>query len=110
MDKETVLKLSRKENEHKYDECQLAAIAFSYKVSRLVGGAVCALLACIAAFLFDARELSMGVCAVYFSMAASGNLVRFSATRRRENLIFGIIGALVTVISLFFLFRWLILG
>ena len=108
MDKETILKLSRKENENKYDEGQIAAIDFSYKVSRIVGGILCALLACVGAFVFEARELSMGVCIVYFSMAASGNLIKFLSMRKKVDLVWGIIDSIITIVSLVLLFKWLV--
>ena len=108
MDKETILKLSRNENENKYDEGQVAAIEFSYKVSRIVGGFLCAILACLGAFIFEARELSMGVCSVYFSMASSSNLVRFLKMRRNTDLVWAIIDGLVTIASLVLVFVWLV--
>ena len=108
MDKEQILKLSRQENEKKYDEYEVSAIDYSYKISRIIGGILCALLAWVGAFLYEARELSMGVCSVYFSMAASSNIIRFIKLKRKQDLIWGIIESLVTIASLVLVFVWLV--
>ena len=108
MDKETILKLSRKENENKYDEYQMRSIDFSYKLSRVIGGVLCAILACMGGFIFKARELSMGVCAIYFSMSSSGNFIKFYMMRKKRDLIWAIIDSFVTIASLILLFKWLV--
>ncbi len=108
MERETVLKLSREENKHKYDECEIAAIDFSYEISRLVGGILCAILACLGAFVFEAKELSMGVSAIYFAMFSSSNIVRFVKMQRKSDLAWSIIDTLITITSLVLLFVWLV--
>ena len=108
MDKEQILKLSRQEHEYKHDEYEAAAIHLSYKISRIIGGALCALLAILGAYIFEDKELSMGVCAVYYSMATTGNIIRFVKMRKKQDLFWGIIDSLVTIACLVLLFIWLV--
>ena len=108
MEKETILKLSRKENESKYDEYQISAIDLSNKISQLVGGVLCAILAFVGVFAFEARELTMGVCAVYFSMTSSSSIVKFVKMKRKSDLVWSIIEALVAIAALVVMFGWLV--
>ena len=108
MKKETILNLSRKENKNTYDEFELAVIDFSYRISRLVGGVLCAILSCLGIFLFETKVLSMGACAIYFSMVASGEIIKFIKIRKKQFLIWSIIDSLVTIASLIILFVWLV--
>lgn len=108
MEKETILKLSRQENENKYDEYEISAIDLSYKISQLVGGVLCAILALVSAFAFEARELSMGVLAIYYSMLASSSIVKYIKMKRNFHLICGIIETFVTITSLVLTIIWLV--
>ena len=108
MDKETVLRLSRKENENKPDEYTLAAHASAAKFSYAVGGYVAALLSMLGAFLFDSLALSAGVCTLLFSMGVAEHTIMYKKLKNKKYLIWSIVEATVgiaTFVSLFLILR-----
>ena len=108
MNKESILQLSRKENENKPDECTLAAHAAAAKFSSIVGGYIAALLSLLGAFLFDSLALSAGVCTLLFSMGAVEHIVIYKKLKQPRYLIWCISEAVVGIsgfISLFLLLR-----
>ena len=96
MDKESVLKMSREENEGRLDEREMAVSAAASKVGMLVGGLVCIVLVFLGTLVLNAPEISFAGWMVYFSMYAGSNLALFRKLGNRRNLIWGIITAAVS--------------
>ncbi len=96
MEKESILKMSREENEGRRDEHEMAVSAAASKVGMLVGGLVCIVLVFLGTLVLNAPEISLSGWMVYFSMYASSNFVLFRELQNRRNLIWGIITVAVS--------------
>ena len=97
MDKESVLKMRREENEGRRDEREMAVSTAASKGGMLFGGLVCIVLVFLGRLVLNAPEVSLAGWMVYFSMYAGSNFVLFRELRNRRNLIWGIITAAVAV-------------
>ena len=95
MEKDYILKMSREENAGRRDEREMAIAAAASKVGMLVGGFVCIVLVFLGTLVLNAPEISFAGWMVYFSMYASCNFVLFRKLGNRQNLIWGIIAAVV---------------
>ena len=107
MDKESILRLSRKENENKADEYTLAAHAAAAKFASIVGGYIAALLSLLGAFLFDSLSLSAGVCTLLFAMGASEHIVTYKKLKETRYLIWCISETTVAIAGFISLFLFL---
>ena len=108
MDKESILRLSRKENEQKQGEFELSAYAFANKISSVIGGWIAAALSLLGWVLFDSLALSAGVCTMLFAMNATSNIVLYKKLKRKVHLIWAIAEVVVSIftfLSLFLLLR-----
>ena len=74
MDKESILKMSREENEGRRDEREMAVSAAASKVGMLVGGLVCIVLVFLGRLILSAPEISLAGWMVYFSIRVSFRL------------------------------------
>lgn len=90
MNKEDVLELSRKENQGKRDEREMAAFGTASRVGMLVGGILCAVLVLLAEFLFKISEIGMVAWLVYFSMYGSHHITLYTQLKDRKQLVYGI--------------------
>ncbi len=97
MDKESILRMSREENEGRRDERERAVSATASKVGMLVGGFACIVLVILGRFVLNVPEISFAGWIVYFSMYAGSNFVLYSKLGDRRHLIWGIITAVVSV-------------
>ena len=97
MDKESILKMSREENEGRRDEREMAVSAAAARVGMMVGGLVCILLVFLGRFVLNAYEIGFAGWMVYFSMYAGCNFVMYRELGDRRHLIWGIITAVVSI-------------
>lgn len=95
MDKDTVLKLSREENEG-HDEMERSVRISSNNVAFLVGGFVCVVILLLQ--LIFGKQPNFSVYAVFFSMIATANLMTYRKTKRTVSLIVFIMNAAVFTI------------
>ncbi|MBQ6117971.1 MAG: hypothetical protein IJK98_01945 [Clostridia bacterium] len=79
MDKETVLKLSREENDGQ-DEMERGAIISGNNIAYLVGGIVCVIILLLQ--LIFGKEPNFSVYAVFFSMTATSQLMKYRKTKK----------------------------
>lgn len=79
MDKETVLKLSREENEGQ-DEMERGAIISGNNAAFFVGGIVCVIILWLQ--LMFGKEPNFSVYAVFFSMSATSQLMKYRKTKK----------------------------
>jgi len=96
MDKESILKMSREENEGRRDEREMAVSAEAAKVGMLVGGLVCIVLVFLGRLVLNAPEISFAGWMVYFSMYAGSDFFLFRRLGNRRYLIWGIITAVAS--------------
>ena len=96
MDKESILKMSREENEGRRDEREMAVSDVAAKAGMLVGGLVCIVLVFLGRLVLNVPEISVAGWIVYFSMYAGSNFVLYRKLGDRRHLIWGIITAVVS--------------
>lgn len=92
MNKEDILKMSRRENKGKLDERELAAFGKASRVGMLVGALLCVTLIFVSEFVLNKPEFSLVGWMVYFAMQGSSNIVLFKCLKTRSKLVCGIIG------------------
>lgn len=97
MKKEDVLKMSRKENEGKHDEREMAAYSAACKVGFLVGGILCAVLIFVAEVILQVREIGMVAWMIYAAMYGSNSIILYTQLRKRTHLVCGIVALIVAV-------------
>ena len=84
MDKETILELSRKENEG-HDELQRAAVISAHNAAFLVGGIICAIIFCLQ--LIFGKETNYSLYAVFYAMFATAQIVKYKKTKKTAALV-----------------------
>lgn len=89
MNKEDILKMSRRENEGKLDEREAAALGKASRVGMLVGAFLCVAFILVSSFVWNRPELSLAGWMVYFAMQGSSNLVLFRYLKTRSKLVYG---------------------
>jgi hypothetical protein len=99
MDKDTILKLSRKEHENNAGEWELFIQNKANTIGHRVGLIVCVILALADDFLFHTRVIGMAAWIVYFAMVGSAYLILYRNNRRKSKLIFGILMILCAIIE-----------
>ena len=95
MDKDTILKLSREENEG-HDEMERSALISSNNAAYLVGGFICVVILLL--HLIFGKQPNFSVYAVFFSMSATANLMTYRKTKRTVSLILFVMNAAVFII------------
>lgn len=100
MDKDTILKLSRQENENKAGEWEISISNKANTLGRRIGLAICVLLALADDFLFHTRAVGMAAWIVYFAIVGSTELVLYHHNRRKSKLIFGILMILCAILDI----------
>lgn len=98
MKKDEILEMSRKENEGRHDERELAAFGVAARVGMLVGGILCAVLVLLAEFLFHIKEIGMVAWLVYFAMHGSHYITLYTKLKVKKQLIYGIITLAAAVV------------
>lgn len=91
MDRDEVLKRSRKENEGQRDEREMAAHGHASRIGMLVGAFVCVALVLASEFLFHIPEIGFVGWLVYFTMQGAGNIVLYKDLGNPRSLTWGII-------------------
>ena len=107
MNKESILRLSRRENENNLDEYTLATHVSAAKFSNIVGGYIAALLSLLGALLFDSLALSAGVCTLLFLMGTVEHAVIYKRIKKAKYLVWCIFEAIVGIASFISLFLFL---
>ncbi len=97
MKKDEILEMSRKENEGKHDEREMAAFGVASRVGMLVGGILCAVLVFLAELLFKVREIGLVAWLVYFAMRGSHHIALYTQLKGRRDLVFGMINLAIAV-------------
>lgn len=97
MKKEDVLKMSRKENEGKHDEREMAAYGAASKVGMLVGGILCVLLVLLTKSIFKAPEVGLVAWMIYFAMQGSHGITMYAKLKSKRELICGIVYAVFAI-------------
>ena len=97
MNRDEILKMSRKENKGKLDERERAAFGKASRVGMLVGAIVCVILILVSEFVLNAPELALAGWMVYFVMQGSNNIVLFKHLKTRKKLIYGIVEIIFSV-------------
>ncbi len=104
MKKDEILEMSRKENEGRLDEREMAAYGASARVGMFVGGILCAILALLASWFFHAPEIGLSAWLVYFAMHGSNYITLYAKLKARRHLVYGILTlstAVVMAVALF---------
>ncbi len=91
MKKEAILKMSREENEGRFDEREMMVYGIASRVGMFVGAAMCVLLVLASEFLFHTPEIGLVGWFVYFAMIGSSQIVLFKNLKKRWNLICAIV-------------------
>lgn len=91
MDREEILNRSRKENEGRRDEREMAAHGHASRVGMLVGAFVCVALVLASEFLFHIPEIGWVGWLVYFTMQGAGNIVLYKDLKNPKSLTWGIV-------------------
>ena len=91
MDKDTVLTLSRKENEKKPGEWEISILNKASGIARCAGLAACMLLVLADEFLFHTRIVGMTAWIVYFAIDGSTDLVLYIHYRRKSKLVWALV-------------------
>lgn len=91
MDKETILKISREENEGRHDEREILAFGKAARAGLLAGAIVCVMLVFAGKLIFHIPEIGLVGWFVYFAMQGSANIVLFRDLRKRYHLVWAII-------------------
>ena len=97
MNREEILAMSRKENEGKQDERELAAIGAASKVGMLAGGLLCIVLVILSAVLFKTRAIGVVAWTVYFAMQGAHRITMFTKLKDRWQLVSGMIATFFAV-------------
>jgi hypothetical protein len=97
MNKEEILKMSRKENDGKPDERELNALGKASRVAMAVGLFFCVALVLICRYVLDCPEMALAGWMIYFVMRASNDIVLFVNLKEKSKLIYGIISLLFAV-------------
>ncbi len=97
MKKDEILEMSRKENEGKPDEREIAAFGIASRVGMLVGGILCVVLILLSEFLFKIPEIGLVAWLVYFAMQGSHYIALYTQLKGREQLVYGIISLIAAV-------------
>ena len=108
MDKETILKMSREENEGQQDEWEQSVEGQAAKISRAVGLAVCMILVFVAESL-QSRYLGWGAWITFFAMEGSSNLYIYLKTKKRSKLVWAVLELLCTVCYMIIMTLWTVL-
>jgi len=91
MNKEEILKMSRKENSGRFDERDILAFGAASRVGMFVGTIVCFLLAFASELIFHLPEIGFVSWIVYFSIHGSSMLALYKELKNRKHLTWGII-------------------
>ena len=83
MDKETVLRMSRQENEGIPDEREQSIEERADQIGKAVGVAICLLLVFLAEYVLQNRDIGRAAWIVFFSMTGSSDLYRYLKTKKR---------------------------
>lgn len=97
MNKDEILKMSRKENEGRHDEREMIVYGTASRMGMLVGAIICAVLVFASELLFHIPEIGLVGWLVYCAMQGSGNIVLYKNLKNRRNLIWGIIEIALSV-------------
>ena len=97
MDREEILAKSRKDYE-KNDEYLLDALTKAGKISSQVGLVVTAIIVAGDQFVFN--TYNYGAQAIYFAIMGTMDLVRYKYIKEKKDLVWGIIFAIGSVLSL----------
>lgn len=98
MKKDEILKMSREENEGRYDEREMAAFGAAARIGMLVGGFLCAILVVLSEFVFNKHEIGLAAWLVYFSMQGSNYIALFVKLKAKRQLIYGMIDLAAAVV------------
>lgn len=99
MNKEEILKKSRKENEGKPDECELQVIANGSRYGIVVGG-ILSLIITLFAHHTNQPLLSCSAFMIFFSMYGTSTAYDYAKTKKKLSLVRAISGILCFVLYL----------
>ena len=91
MDREEILKRSRRENEGGRDEYEAAAADAASKIGMAAGAPACVVMVFLGSIVLHLPQVSFAGWTVYFAMFAARHLVMYKKLERREYLTWGII-------------------
>ena len=94
MDREEILKRSRKDNEGR-DEMERKVFTGSGQKACAVGGILCAFLVVLECFVRD--SVNLGLCAVYMSMCGTMLLFKGIELKKKYELIGGVVQLVIAV-------------
>lgn len=105
MNKEEILRISRKENKNK-DLAELEVSAQAGHIAGRVGALVCCLLSLLSSIIADEALLSPWI--IYFSILSSHYLVKYLKIKRKSDLYLTIVYLVMGLLILVFFVRRLI--
>ena len=82
MDKETILKMSREENEGQQDEWEQSVEEQADQIGKIVGLAICLLLVFLAEYVLHNRDVGRVAWIVFFAMTGSSDLYKYIKTKK----------------------------
>ena len=97
MDKETILRMSREENEGKPDEREQSVEEKAAQIGKAVGIAVCLLLVFVAEWMLNNGDLARGAWLVFFAMEGSSDLYKYLNTKKTSQLVWAVLSLLSAV-------------
>ncbi|MBR2890116.1 MAG: hypothetical protein IKC09_07565 [Oscillospiraceae bacterium] len=104
MDKETILQMSRAENQGKQDEREQSIEEKAYGFGRTVGLFACVLLVLISEYVLGNRDIGRGAWIIFFTMEGCSNLYLYSQHKKPSKLTWGILQLFCAVTYLVILF------
>ncbi len=96
MEKDDILKASRKENKNK-DLAELEVVSQAGSVAARVGATVCCLISLLSSLI--AKTMLYSPWAIYFSIMGTQWLVRFIKLKKKSDLIIGIVFLSLAVLA-----------
>ena len=97
MNKEEILMKSRKENEGKPDELEIAAFGKAARVGMLTGGSICIVLILVSRWILNRPEIALAGWTIFCSMQAGSNIVMYKHLKTSEKLVSAIINTVFAV-------------
>ena len=99
MNKEDILKMSREENNGKYDERELDIMKSASKVGMSVGAFLSVVLVLIGYFVLHSVAVAMAGWTVFLAMVGSSNIVTYIYLRKKSKLIYGVGNIVFSVLA-----------
>ena len=103
MDKETILKLYKEENEDQ-DEMERSALFTANNIALLVGGIMCVIIMWLNLFL--GKQPNFSVLSVFFSMMSASHFVKYRKTKKTVELVLFLLNTFTAIVFFILFIRY----